>query len=492
MSARQKAFWTIAGFSALRLAAAGSFELALDEGYYWVWSRHLSLSYYDHPPMVAVTIWLTTLLGGGEFFVRLGAVIGAAAGSWLIFRLAAKLSGDEKAGLAAVWIANLTLIFCAGGLIVSPDTPLVPFYLLALLLFLDATEHEDRAALRWAAAGAAVGLAMLSKYTAVFFFPGAFLYLFLAPRRRHWLLRPHPWLAALAAIIVFSPVIIWNAQNNWASFAFQGRHGLAASEEIGLKHFLDFIGLQAAVYSIGLFFFLIAGALRLMKDGFATHLPPKAKEPHLFLFAFALPTLGFFTLNALRATVEGNWPILGFLPLLIQAGILAGEWDASRARPFWRGSLALAALLAVFLHVQIIDPVIPHPKRFEISRRIFGWKMLAAAIDEERKTFDAAFVVGDRFQTATLMAYYTTPHLTPYMAGPGNATRFIYQPQPDTRTGRNAFYLAELSRDESARLAGVFEKVEKAREIEIVRHGELIRRFALYRCYNYRGGLNGL
>ncbi len=492
MNIRHKVFWTIASFTALRLATAGSFELALDEGYYWVWSRHLSLSYYDHPPMVALTIWLTTLFGESELFVRLGSVLGAAVSSWILFRLTVRLSGDEKAGLAAVWIANLTLIFCAGGLIVSPDTPLVPLYLLALLLFLDATEREDRALLRWCAAGAAVGLAMLSKYTAVFFFPGAFLYLFLTPRRRYWLLRPHPYLAALAAFIVFSPVIIWNAQHDWVSFAFQGRHGLAASDESGLKHFLDFIGMQAAAYSIGLFFFLAAGALRLVKDGFATHVHPEDKEPHLFLFAFALPTLGFFTLNAFRATVEGNWPILGFLPLLAQAGMMAGKWDASRARPLWRGAIALAALLVIFLHVQVVDPVIPHPKRFEISRRIYGWTQLAAAIDEERKTFDAAFVIGDRFQTATLMAFYTRPHLMPYMVGPGNATRFIYQPQPDTQTGKNAFYLAELSRDESARLAGVFEKVEKAREIEIVRRGELIRRFALYRCYNYRNGLNGL
>ena len=492
MNIRQKLLLTIASFTVLRLATAGSFELALDEGYYWVWSRHLSLSYYDHPPMVALTIWLTTLFGDGEFFVRLGSVLGAAVSSWLLYRLTTRLSGDERAGLAAVWIANLALIFCAGGLIVSPDTPLVPFYLLALNLFLDATEHEERAIMRWGAAGAAVGLAMLSKYTAVFFFPGAFLYLFLTPLRRHWLMKPHPYLAALAAFIVFSPVIIWNAQNNWASFAFQGRHGLAASDESGLKHFFDFIGMQAASYSIGLFFFLIAGAIRLMKDGFATHLPPKAKEPHLFLFAFALPTLGFFTLNSFRATVEGNWPILGFLPLLAQAGIMAGEWDRSRARPLWRGSIALAGLLAIFLHVQIVDPVIPHPKRFEISRRIYGWKHLAAAIDGERKNFDAAFVIGDRFQTATLMAYYTNPHLMPYMFGPGNSTRFMYQPQPDTQTGKNAFYLAEISRDESARLAGVFERVEKAREIEIVRRGELIRRFALYRCYNYRNGLNGL
>lgn len=476
----------------LRLAAIGSFELALDEGYYWVWSRHLSLSYYDHPPMVALTIWLTTLFGDGEFFVRLGSVIGAAVSSWLLFQITVRLSGDEKAGLAAVWIANLTLIFCAGGLIVSPDTPLVPFYLCALLFFLDATEREDRAFFRWCAAGAAVGLAMLSKYTAVFFFPGALLYLILTPRRRHWLLRPHPYLATLVAFIVFSPVITWNAQHNWISFAFQGRHGLAASKELGLKHFLDFAGMQTVSYSIGLFFFLVAGALRLARDGFATHLPPKAKEPHLFLFAFALPTLGFFTLNAFRATVEGNWPILGFLPLLAQAGIMAGEWDRSRARILWRGAIALAALLILFLHIQIIDPVIPHPKRFEISRRIYGWSQLAAAIDEERKNFDATFVIGDRFQTATLMAYYTTPHLMPYMFGAGNATRFIYQPQPDAQTGKNAFYLAEISRDESARLAGVFEKVEKAREIEITRHGELIRRFALYRCYNYRNGLNEL
>ena len=39
---------------------------------------------------------------------------------------------------------------------------------------------------------------------------------------RRWLRRPEPYVAAGVAVLVFSPVLIWNAAHGWASFAFQG------------------------------------------------------------------------------------------------------------------------------------------------------------------------------------------------------------------------------------------------------------------------------
>ncbi len=487
-----KLTWLLLALALLRFAVGGSFELALDEGYYWLWSRHLSLSYYDHPPMVAVIIAITTLAGSSEMFVRLGSVLGSVISSILIYRLAARLF-DERAGWHSVWIANITLIFSVGSLIVSPDTPLIPFYIAAMLLFLDAAGSGDgpNAASKWLATGVAVGLAMLSKYTAVFFFPGAFLFLLLSGEKRKWFFRPHPYLAAVVAALVFSPVIIWNWQHNWLSFSFQAGHGLSALEGNPVGRFLGFIGFQAVLYSIGIFFFLVVGAAELVRRSFSADTAPHLRESSLFLLSFAAPTLLFFSFNSLRATVEGNWPVLGFIPLMVQAGGMVDGWLASkRTRGAFLASFWLAVLLFAFLHVQVVDPVIPHPKRFEISRRIYGWQKLGTEIDAERRSFPAAFLVADRFQTGTLMTYYTSPNIPAYQVGSDNLRRYTFLPPVDTYKGSNALYMAEESRDESARLAARFDKVEKARTIEITRKGELIRRFVLYRCYNYCGGLD--
>jgi len=488
-----KLFCLLCALALFRLWVSGSFELALDEGYYWLWSRHLSLSYYDHPPMVAVMIALTTLAGGSEMFVRLGAVAGSVFTSIFLYMLATRLFGNEKAGWHTIWLANITLIFAAGSLIVSPDTPLVPFYVAAMILFLDATESRNspNATLKWAAAGVVIGLAMLSKYTAVFFFPGAFLFLLLSKEKRGWLSRPQPYLAAAVSVAVFSPVLIWNWRHHWLSFSFQAGHGLSPLAGNPLKHVLDFIGFQAILYSIGIFFFLIAGGVVLIRHAFSAKTQPRARESALFLFSFAAPTLLFFSFNSLRATVEGNWPILGFIPLITQAGGMTEEWLASRhtRKPFI-ASAGLALVLFAFLHIQVVDPVIPHPKRFEISRRIYGWKTLGAEIDAVRESFPAAFLIADRFQTGTLMTYYTGAHIPAYQIGSDNTRRYTFLPPVDGYRGQNALYLAEESRDDAGKLAPLFDKTEKTRTVEITRKGELIRRFVLYKCYNYRGGLD--
>mgnify|MGYP006179719925 CR=1 FL=1 len=79
----------------------------------------------------------------------------------------------------------------------------------------------------WLLAGVALGLALLSKYHAALFAVGALIYFAFHPRMRVWLGRPQPYVAVLVALALFSPVIAWNAQNDWASFAFQLGRGAA-------------------------------------------------------------------------------------------------------------------------------------------------------------------------------------------------------------------------------------------------------------------------
>ncbi len=496
MTAFKKLVIFLAAFTLMRLIVAGSFELALDDGYYWLWSQHLSLSYFDHPPMVALVIAATTAFGQSEFFVRLGAVIGAVFATILLYRLTSRLYKSEEAGWHSAWILNLSLIFCAGALEVTPDTPLVPFYLLAMLLFYDAANAKNGEWGKWTATGAAIGLAMLSKYTAVFFFPGALLYLFLSPGKRGWLLRPHPWAAAVVAALVFSPVIIWNMQHGWISISFQAKHGLEQVQGNPLGRFFEYAGFQMILYSIGIFFFLAAAAVDSVKTSFtgSSHgTSDTTVDANRFLFSFWMPSLLFFTLNSFRATVEGNWPILGFVPLFALAGGLAPGWFQNpRLKKPLMASIAAAVLLIAFFHIQIVDPVIPHPKRYEISRRVFGWKKLGHEVDAERGTFPAKFIVADRHQIAGLLTYYTTPHLPAYLIGGYNRLRYTFLPTVDSYTGSDALYVVEEERDNSTALQKVFERIEKARTVVIERKGELIRRFLIYRCYNSRGGLSDI
>jgi hypothetical protein len=272
------------------------------------------------------------------------------------------------------------------------------------------------------------------------------------------------------------------------SFAFQAGHGLARAEGSTIARFLEFVGFQAALYSVGIFFLLIYSALTAVRRCRAGS---PFRDQYLFLLWLSAPTLLFFTLNSFRATVEGNWPILGFIPLFVIAGAMADEWLQNRSqKTILSASVAVAALLIAFVHVQVVDPVIPHPKRFEISRRIYGWKILGEVVGEASKGFPVKFLIADRFQTAGLLEYYTRPHIPGFLIGPANLQRYTFRPDVDVYKGGNAIYVVEEGRDKASSLTKIFERVDKFRNVEINRKGELIRRFNVYRCYNYRGGLN--
>ena len=491
---RQRLYWFLALITLFRLIVASSFELSLDEGYYWLWSKNLDLSYYDHPPMVAYVLALATYFSDAEIFIRLAPILASVVISLLLFEMASDLYNDERAGLNAVLMVNVTLIFSAGALIATPDTPLVPFYTAAMMLTFKAVRSEpgswDGITL-WTTAGAAIGGALLSKYTAFFFFPCALLYLLLSRRGRMWLKRPEPYLASLLSLVVFAPVIVWNSRHDWVSLAFQAKHGLADIGGNSLSLFTEFAAFQIVLYSIGIFFFLLAaGAAVSISSYMEVH--PRARETALFLFSFSIPVIGFFFLNSFRARVEGNWPILGFIPLFLQAGRMSAYWySSSRFKIIFRASLAIALLIWTLLHVQLTDPIIPHPQRLEISRRVYGWRLLGAKIDEAKKRSDVSFVISNRHQIGTLMTYYTKPHMRAYLLGANN-DRLTFMPPVDSMKGKNAIYLTEMGRDMIKEITPLFDKVVALEKVDIVRKGELIRSFKLYLCYNYRGGLDRL
>ena len=491
---RQRVYWFLALITLFRLIVASSFELSLDEGYYWLWSKNLDLSYYDHPPMIAYVLALATYFSDAEIYIRLAPIVSAVVTSLLLYEMADDLYNDASAGFNALLIANVTLIFSAGALIATPDTPLVPFYTAAMMLTFKAVRSEPGswdAYTLWTAAGAAIGGALLSKYTAFFFFPCALLYLLLSTRGRMWLRRIEPYIAAAVSFIVFTPVIVWNSRHDWVSLAFQAKHGLADISGNALSLFAEFAGLQIVIYSVGIFFFLIAAGAALSISAYM-EVHPKARETALFLFSFSVPVIGFFVLNSFRARVEGNWPILGFIPLFLQAGRMSAGWYSSaRFRIPFRASLAVALLMWIVLHVQLTDPIIPHPQRIEISRRVYGWRLLGTKIDEAKKIADVSFIISNRHQITTLMTYYTKPHMRAYLIGANN-DRFTFLPPPDSMKGKNAIYLTEMGRDMVKSITPLFDKVEVIESVDIVRKGELIRSFTLYLCYNYRGGLDSL
>src|SRR5262245_18207872 len=211
---------TVAALVALRLVAAAFTPLTFDEAYYWMWSRHLAGGYYDHPPMVAFVIRAGTLIAGDtEFGVRLVSILLALPMSFAVYRSTEILFGGTRTAASAAILLNVTLMAAVGTLIVTPDAPLLVAS--SFVLFFLAKVLETGRGEWWLAVGAAAGWALLSKYTAMFFGPAIVIWLIAVPKLRCWLMSPWLYLGGLVALLLFTPVILWNADHQWVSFIKQ-------------------------------------------------------------------------------------------------------------------------------------------------------------------------------------------------------------------------------------------------------------------------------
>src|SRR4249919_2385129 len=122
--------------SVIRLVVAASLELGNDEVYYQTYAGHLQWNYFDHPPMVALLIKISTLnfLLHHDFFIRLGPILCAAAGTWLIYKIGTRIRNARTGWFAAILYNTSFYTSIIAGTFILPDSPEVIFWLLALYI----------------------------------------------------------------------------------------------------------------------------------------------------------------------------------------------------------------------------------------------------------------------------------------------------------------------------------------------------------------------
>src|SRR6185312_15696959 len=290
---------TILALIALRLLAAAWTPITFDEAYYWTWSKHLAGGYYDHPPMVARVIRAGTMIAGDtELGVRLVSVLLALPMSYAVYRTASILFGGARIGVVAALLLNATLMVSVGTMIVTPDSPLLVTS--SFVLFFLAKLLESARGAWWLAVGVAVGAALLSKYSALFFGPAILIWLLVIPKQRRWLLTPWPYLGGLIALVIFSPVILWNADHQWVSFIKQ-MADRARVEDFRPGYIMELIPTQFA-FATPLVFILGVMGLEALIRRKAGASPARA----LIDCMFWVTTL-YFVWHSLHARVEANW-----------------------------------------------------------------------------------------------------------------------------------------------------------------------------------------
>lgn len=340
----------VAGFFVARLVFGSSLGLGIDESYTLAISRFLSLSYFDHPPLHQWIAHFTALAAGENVIARLPFIAMFSATGWVYYRLTGGLFGP-RAAIIGLFALNVSpFFFASAGSWIVPDGPLllglaVSALAAARLFFLSPPENGSAWRL-WLVVGAGLGLAGLSKYTAVMSAGGLAVFVLISPAQRRWLKHPAPHFAAVLALAIVAPVIFWNARHGWASFEFQGARG-APGERLRPVQMLTMALGEAAYLSPWIFLPLVAGlvvALRHWRD-----------ERRLFLLCLSLPPIVLFTVTPLwGGRGMPHWAMPGWF----FAYALMGAWlDESRASvpALRRWAFASSALLAAIAGVAAVQ-----------------------------------------------------------------------------------------------------------------------------------------
>ena len=389
--------------TALRALYATRFELAPQEAYYWQYSRHLDLSYFDHPPLTGWLIALSTgALGSNELGVRLPAILAGGALTLLVFRLGEQVA-SRRAGVLAAVLANATILFGLGAVVITPDVPLVLCWTAALVVLCDAVLPDrpgpGRAHWRWYALGALCGLALLSKYTAALLPLQILATALVLPRGRAALRTPHPYVAVLVALAVFSPVLVWNAQHDWASFGFQTRGRVSDSDGAHAYLAVRYVALQVLALGPLTWLTLLASNLWLARRWS----DPRAR---VLLLASA-PGVALFTAMSPWIFVKMNWVAPAYVGLLAATAAWWSErWASRRVRRYATAVLGMGAVLTGLAHALPLVPALPFPARDDLTS---GWRELAASVDRERARPDEhgePLVIAWGYKAASELAFY--------------------------------------------------------------------------------------
>ena len=380
-------------------------EIQEDEAYYALYGEHLAWGYYDHPPMVGLMTFLSSLLFSGTLGVRFFTIITSCLSLWVMWKvtqvpelvegpaiiqeIADQVRNDakKKSPLLFFVIACSIVMFNIYGFVTTPDASLILFSALFLLVYQRYLENKS-----WKNAllmGLFMALMIYSKYH-------AFLLLGLIVLSNLKLLKDGKfWVACLLALVLLTPHILWQVNNDFPSFRY---HLAGRNEAFRWSYFLEYLPNQLLIFNP---FTFGAVVYVLIKDGICVRIPPASLKRGIGVFERGLKFIligffFFFWLMAFRGHVEPHWTIVCVIPMvvLIYRKALVDEKLKKCIKWFILPSLLLVLAFRILLMTPLAD-------RFGYHGKEQYYKAI------EQTAGDRPVVFQGSFQQPALYHYFT-------------------------------------------------------------------------------------
>jgi hypothetical protein len=347
----------------------------------------------------------------------------------------------------------------------------------SFVLFFLAKLLESGRGTWWLAVGAAVGCALLSKYSALFFGAAILIWLVLVPQQRRWLTSPWPYLGAVVAFALFAPVIAWNADHQWVSFLKQ-ISDRARIEDFRPAFIGELIPTQIA-FATPLVFILGAMGLHALAWRKVGAMPSRVLISAMFWTITA-----YFVWHSLHARVEANWfaPVYPAFAVAAAAGAHLVSWEkhAQRTADFClRWALPVGVVMFALLIVQADTGVLSGYKRDSTVRSVgVGWRDLADEIEAVRSRTGATCVLAPDYGTTSWLAFYLPKGTC--VAQQSQRIRWVNMGEPDAvHLAGPLLYIDEVGPRAQTTFKDKFEKVEEVGKLSRLRGPLVIETYTI-------------
>ncbi len=476
----------------IRLVVSAYLGPGFDEAYYYSYSLRPSLSYFDHPPFVGFLAGLFPYMSGivSPLTIRLGAVILFTFTGLLFFTLSRRWLSEREA-LAAYSLFNFTpLFFVCAGTMILPDSGLV-FFWIATLLFLKRLSDGDTRGVTWVLAGIATGCTLLCKYHGLLLCFSLALYLLICRPRAF--LTPGPYLYSLSVFIISLPVLVWNMQHGFVSFAFHGARVLAPS--ISITHFLVALGGQTLYLTPVVFVPLLYVIWLTFRRGIMDN-----DSEYRFFFFFGTVPILFFNLISFVKPVLPHWTLPGYVALLVPlAHVAVEQWNKRRYVKQASGFFAFAIL--VFLSLALIQSrygifhlekliqkgwIPARAFRADPTLDVFGWSEVNRYLCEQGISPERCFLFTHKWFLSGQVELATKGKYKVMCFNPYDPRGFgIWDRNLDMR-GKDGIFICSdrYPAEPKKNYGGYFESISGPDRVVIHRSGVPSKTLYFYRCEN--------
>ena len=473
----KKLYILLAILAIAKLLISPHFGLGVDEAHYILYAKYLNFSYFDHPPLVAWThaiIYYT--LGTNELLARLPAIILFTITSYLVYDFILRTFKNQNLALYATLAVNLSFVLNVLSFTLMPDSLLFPLVFLLIKAIRNIEENKNKK-INWILAGLILGLAGLAKYTAILFIPAIISYLIIE-KRLDLIFNKNIIISISIALIMISPVIYYNINNDFASFKYQSSH-VVGGKEITIKYFLNSLLVQFLAYSPFLSIFAYIALIKGFKE--------KNKDIRLALL-LALSIFLFFTYSSFYKKILPHWLSLCYL-IAIPIGIgISYKSSKQYLKKYIKISIIISSIIVIIIYLELIFKLFAFSDFKSPFRDIYGIDKItnkAIKIIKNDKAKDKVIALVNWTQ-ASRVKYYNKSDIEVFVLD-NRYDQFDYWEKNKKPINKDLLFINTKFNNENISETFNCEKIEFIDSLDIKINNKYVNKADFIFCRNFKG-----